>query len=81
MARYTVILATDQARTITETVAPVAKAETWPTGTPREVTLALPEAAVRHLETLPSDADGHVDSDGELWIDGYGYPLSVIHNA
>jgi hypothetical protein len=30
------------------------------------------------LTTLPSDSDGHVDSDGNLWVSGSSYQIGTL---
>jgi len=81
MSKYVSVVSTDQAAYLVATVAPVATAEIWPAGTVDAATIALPEAAVRYLETLDPDSDGHIDSDGVMWIGGSDYQLEVLHNA
>jgi hypothetical protein len=82
MATYTVDLTASEADYLSETLAANRSAalEIWGEPTPNFRTIKLNEAAVRHLETLPEDCDGHI-SDGNLYIDGSANPLTVLHNG
>ena len=42
--------------------------------------VVMMERAVRLLAKLPEDSDGHVDTDGRMWIGGTEYPLEVLRN-
>jgi hypothetical protein len=83
MSKATAILFVAEADYIAETLraADAGQLETWPAGTADTTTIALTDSQVRYLEGLASDSDGHVDSDGELWIGGTPNPLTVVHNA
>jgi hypothetical protein len=80
---YTTTLTADETTYLRETLAGNANyaVSVWGQDDEPYLTVALSEAAVRYLETLPADADGHVDDDGNLWIGGVDNALTVIHNA
>jgi len=82
MATYTVDLTASEADYLSETIAanPSAALEIWGDPTAGVQTIHLNEAAVRHLETLPEDYDGHI-SDGNLFIGGSPNPLTILHNG
>jgi hypothetical protein len=42
---------------------------------PDSAALELSPAARAVLEALPEDYDGHIDSKGHLWVDGFAYPI------
>jgi hypothetical protein len=51
------------------------------TMTERSVRVELSESAKDYLSSIPSDSDGHIDSEGVMWIGGLDYPLEILHNA
>lgn len=84
MSKYTVDLTVTEAEALSETLSLTGNVnlapEIWGEPVPNFRTVALTEAAVRHLETLPEETDFHVDSDGLIYVDGVASPLTVIHN-
>lgn len=30
------------------------------------------------LSALPSDSDGHIDPNGDLWLSGHPYPIGLV---
>jgi hypothetical protein len=76
MGTLTTILSAAQAEYIAQTAG--AGVEIWPAGTADTVTVAIGEAARAVLEALPEDADGHLDSEGRLWIGGSEYQTESI---
>jgi len=82
MVKYTTDLTVEETDYIRETLAGnPGTLEIWGEPVSNFRTVALDGPAIRHLETLSSDCDGHVDSDGNLWISGTANPLTVVHNA
>ena len=81
MARmYATVLPTDKAQYLEDSFGQgVIRHDTPVTDNSERVSLS--EAAYDYLTSIPSDSDGHIDSDGVLWIGGTEYPLEVLHNA
>jgi hypothetical protein len=81
MSKLAITLSTPQAEYIRETLAPVAKVEFWDGAQAGEQRIALGDAARAHLESLPEDSDGYLDSEGRIWIGGTDYQAEAIRNA
>lgn len=81
MSKLTVVVSTEQADFIRQAVAPVAEVDIWPAGTEVTRTVAIGDAARTVLEQLPEDADGHLDSEGRIWIGGSEYQTTPLADA
>jgi len=78
----TAILTAEQAAYIRATCAPVAKVQFLDGAAEGFQVIRLRDAAaLEYLEALPSDADGHVDTEGRLWIGGASYQLDIVHHG
>lgn len=75
MSTLTAILSTEQAEYIAQSAQGV---EIWPAGTADTRTVAIGEEARAVLEALPEDYDGHLDSEGRLWIGGTEYQTEPL---
>jgi len=79
MSTLTVIVTTEQAAYIAQTAG--TGVEIWPAWTADTRAVAIGEGARAVLEALPSDADGHLDAEGVLWIGGSDYPTESMPGA
>lgn len=81
MSKLTVTLSTEQAEYIRNTVFAPGAVEFWDGAQAGEQQIAIGDAARFHLERLDSDCDGHLDSEGRIWIGGVDYQTEPVHNA
>jgi hypothetical protein len=64
-----------------DTVSPVVRAKSEGLGGGM-LRIYMPEAGIRHLESLSEDSDGHVDNDGQCWFgEAPVGQFEVLHNA